>query len=237
NKHYNWWIAGEAPYQFFDTTFEGGRKQTNNVSLEWCLAQGEWDYISMQTLTSAADAAEPEQIVADNKKYLDGFVGYFREQFPKAQLAWQQTWSYAVGTAGNGKVTTPESQVQSHESNKRVAEIVCENYDLLHINSGDAWKIIRDGGYDMLCGRIGKGTNHEGDYYHDGDVGGGQYLNACVWYEIITGNSVIGNTYRPVYLYNGEEIPLNSEMTYERLQEAAHEAVAARHTIAGESAE
>jgi hypothetical protein len=36
----------------------------------------------------------------------------------------------------------------------------------------------------------------------------------------------VGNTYRPVYKYNGLEVPLNSEMTYERLQEAAHQAVA-----------
>ena len=56
-------------------------------------------------------------------------------------------------------------------------------------------------------------------------MGGGQYLNAAVWFEVITGQSVIGNTYRPVYKYNGTEIPLNSEMTYERLQEAAHQAV------------
>jgi hypothetical protein len=35
----------------------------------------------------------------------------------------------------------------------------------------------------------------------------------------------VGNTYRPVYKYNGTEIPLNSEMTYERLQAAAHQAV------------
>ncbi len=224
--HHKWWIAGDAPYQFFETTAEGGRKQTNNVSLEWCLAQGEWDYISLQTASSATtNATDAVQLVADNKLYLDAFYGYFREQFPKAQLAWHQTWSYAVGTATNGVVTTPETQVEKHEINEAAAKIICETYDLLRINSGDAWKIIRDGGYDKLCARIGKGTNHEGDFYHDGDIGGGQYLNACVWYETITGNSVIGNTYRPVYKYNGVEIPLNSEMTYERLQEAAHEAV------------
>ena len=95
----------------------------------------------------------------------------------------------------------------------------------MNVPSGEAWALIRAEGYDKLCARIGKGTNHEGDYYHDGDIGGGQYLNACVWFETITGQSVIGNTYRPVYKYNGEEIPLNSELTYEKLQEAAHQAV------------
>lgn len=199
---------------------------TSDVSLEWCLAQGEWDYISMQTASSSGVSGDPEQIVADNKLYLDTLIGYLREKFPKAHLAWHQTWAYAVGVAGNGTVTTPETQVTKHEKNRRVAEIISETYDLLHINTGDAWKIIRDDGYDKLCARIGKGTNHEGDYYHDGDIGGGQYLNACVWYETITGNSVVGNTYRPVYKYGSMEIPLNNEITYEALQQAAHQAIA-----------
>ena len=223
SQHYNWWMAGDAPYQFFDTTVEKGRVQTNNVSLEWCLAQGEWDYISIQSLNITT--SDPEQLMADNKLYLDTFYGYFREQFPKATMLWHQTWSYAVGTAGNGTVTTAETQAANHQRNHDVARLICKEYDLLNVPTGDAWAAIRAEGYDKLCARIGKGTNHEGDYYHDGDVGGGQYLNACVWFETITGMSVIGNTYRPVYKYNGEEIPLNSDMTYEQLQEAAHQAV------------
>ena len=223
SQHYNWFTAGEAPYQFFETTAEKGRVQTNNVSLEWALAQGEWDYMSIQSLNITTN--DPEQLMADNKLYLDTFYGYFREQFPKATMLWHQTWSYAVGTAGNGTVTTAETQAANHQRNHDVARLICEEYDLINVPSGDAWASIRAEGYDMLCGRIGKGTNHEGDYYHDGDVGGGQYLNAAVWFETITGQSVVGNTYRPVYKYNGEEIPLNSAMTYEKLQEAAHQAV------------
>ncbi len=223
SQHYNWWVAGEAPYQFFDTTAEGGRRQTDNVSLEWCLNQGDWDYISIQSLNINSD--DPEEIYGENRLYLDTFYGLFRERFPQAQMVWHQTWSYAVGTAGNGTVTTPEKQAANQQRNRAAAKLICEKYDLLNVPSGDAWAIIRDQGYDMLCGRIGKGVNHEGDYYHVGDVGGGQYLNACVWFESITGISVIGNAYRPVYKYNGLEVPLNSEMTYEKLQEAAHQAV------------
>ena len=224
SQHYNWWTKGEAPYQFFDTTAEGGRKQTNNVSLEWALAQGEWDYISIQSLN--IDSSDPVELMAANKLYLDTFYGYFREQFPKAKLMYHQTWSYAVGTAGNGTVTTPEKQAANHQRNHDVARLICKEYGLDgNIPTGDAWALIRAEGYDKLCARIGKGTNHEGDYYHDGDVGGGQYLNAAVWFEAITGQSVIGNTYRPVYKYNGTEIPLNSEMTYEKLQAAAHQAM------------
>ena len=224
SQHYNWWVAGDSPYQFFSTTVETGRVQTDDVSLEWCLRQGDWDYISIQSLN--INSSDPAEILGENRLYLDTFYGLFREEFPKATMLWHQTWSYAVGTAGNGTVTTPEKQVANHERNKAAAALICEKYDLINVPTGDAWALIRGEGYDKLCARIGKGENHEGDYYHDGDVGGGQYLNACVWFEVITGQSVIGNTYRPVYKYNGTEIPLNSEMTYEKLQEAAHQAVA-----------
>lgn len=227
SQHYNWWIAKESPYQFFETTAERGRNQTDNVSLEWCLKQGNWDYISIQSLNITT--SDPEQLMLDNKLYLDTFYGLFREQFPNAKMLWHQTWSYAVGTAGNGTVTTAETQAANHLRNQAAAKLICEQYDLLNVPTGDAWAIIRANGYDKLCARIGKGTNHEGDYYHDGDVGGGQYLNACVWYETITGNSVVGNTYRPVYKYGQTEIPLNSEITYEKLQEAAHQAVLNRN--------
>jgi hypothetical protein len=225
SQHYNWWIGKQGPYQFFETTAERGRNQTDDVSLEWALAQGKWDYISIQSLDITT--SDPVQLMADNKLYLDTFYGLFREKFPYATMVWHQTWSYAVGTAGNGTVTTPEKQAANHQRNHDVARLICKEYDLINVPSGDAWAIIRGEGYDKLCARIGKGTDHEGDYYHDGDVGGGQYLNACVWFETITGISVVGNTYRPVYKFGGMEIPLNSEMTYERLQEAAHAAVTA----------
>jgi hypothetical protein len=84
--------------------------------------------------------------------------------------------------------------------------------------------IVREGGYDNLCARLGKGDNHEGDYYHDGDIGGGQFLTACVWFETVTGQSCIGNTFRPVYKHAGQEYTLSEEMITV-LQNAAHQAV------------
>ncbi|MBO5868591.1 MAG: DUF4886 domain-containing protein, partial [Oscillospiraceae bacterium] len=46
-KHYNWWIEGEANYQFFEIFSDtNGRVGTSNMSLEQCLAQYEWDVIT-----------------------------------------------------------------------------------------------------------------------------------------------------------------------------------------------
>jgi hypothetical protein len=40
---------------------------------------------------------------------------------------------------------------------------------------------------------------HAGDGYHDGDIGGGQFLNACIWFETITGISCLDIDYIPEY--------------------------------------
>ena len=55
--------------------------------------------------------------------------------------------------------------------------------------------------------------------------GGGQYLNACVWFEIITGQSCIGTSYVPTYEHEGEIYGLNEGITAEQLQNAAYQAV------------
>ena len=70
-----------------------------------------------------------------------------------------------------------------------------------------------------------QGIAVNGALAHDGDILGGQYLNACVWFEIITGINPIGNTYAPTYKYNGTTYELDSDITFLELQEAAHQAV------------
>ncbi|MBR4863324.1 MAG: DUF4886 domain-containing protein [Oscillospiraceae bacterium] len=224
-KHYNWWINGEANYQFFDTTLEGGRKQTNNVGLEWCLAQGEWDVISLQQSTSAT-RNDPNHLET-TRLYYTTLLNYLMEQFPDADMMWHQPWSYQIGYDRSGyQMTSFEQQQADMEAVQAYCMAICEEFGIQRVNTGEAWQIVRgEYGYDELCARLGKGDNHEGDFYHDGDIGGGQYLNACVWFEIITGVSPVGNTYAPTYKYNGVTYELDSDITFAELQEAAHKAV------------
>jgi len=224
-NHYNWWVDGVANYQFFDTTVEKGRVQTNNVSLEWCLAQGEWDVISLQESTSKT-RNDPDHLET-TRLYYTTLLNYLGEQFPAARLMWHQPWSYQIGYDRSGyQMTSFEQQQRDMELVRDYCVAICEEFGIQRVNTGEAWQIVRgEYGYDELCARLGKGDNHEGDYYHDGDIGGGQYLNACVWFEIITGVSPVGNTYAPTYTYSGTTYELDSDITFLELQEAAHKAV------------
>ena len=152
--------------------------------------------------------------------YYDTLLNYLTEQFPNAQMCWQQTWGYQPGYNGLTGQEALDFQLSMEQDQRWLSQKVCETYGWQLIPSGEAWANVRkDYGYDNLCERMNI-NGGLGDYYHEGDTGGGQYLNACVWFEVLTGQSCIGNTYVPDYT-------LNSGITYAELQQAAHKAVEA----------
>lgn len=223
-KHWNWWKTGEAHYHYFITN-ENGRVKTAPVSLEWCLQQQNWDVISLQESTGRIINAGAETHLEVSKTWRTELWAFLKERFPKSRYLWHQPWTYQVGTATNGYVM--ESFQQQEANTKQIRDYalaVCKELNLERVNTGEAWQLVRrEYGYDNLCARIGKGENNQGDNYHDGDIGGGQYLNACVWFEILTGQSCIGNTYRPLYMDDPALSP--SEELIQMLQKAAHTAV------------
>ena len=219
-SHWQWWKSGEANYYYY-TTNENGRNEVYPANLEYCLKQRNWDVISLQESSSRVRNSGVQAHVALTRTYLTDLWGYLKEQFPMARHMWHQTWAYQIGyDRGGYKMESSAQQDTDTQSMKEYSIAVCNEYDLERINSGEAWQIVRQGGYDNLCARMAVNSG-EGDYYHEGDIGGGQYLNACVWFEIITGQSCIGNTYRPNYALDEALIPT--------LQEAAHKAVAQRN--------
>ena len=226
-NHWNWWKSGEAHYEFFITD-ENGRKGFKDVNLEHCLKQGNWDIISLQESTHKIRAGGGVAHFANTQTYLTDLWGYIKEQFPQSRHFWHQPWAYQVGADKNGiQMTDLAMQLMHTIPLKDYAIKVCKEFDLEWVNSGEAWHLVRQAGYDELCARLGVNGN-KGDYSHDGDIGGGQYLNACVWYEIITGQDCRENTYRPEY----QTLTLSDDLI-KLLQESAHKAVQARVAAMG----
>lgn len=241
-KHWTWWKSGEANYDFY-VTDENGRVGTKGVNLEYCLAQENWDVISLQESTSKIYNEGAQEHLESTKQYWSELMDYLMQQFPASRFLWHQPWTLQVDYGREGHPMTPELQDKNEKEIEDFAISLCDYYKgkVQRVNSGRAWQICRTKyGYDYLTCRIKK-NNGEGDGYHDGDIGGGQYLNACVWYEIITGKSCLNNTYRPAYEatvilsdelnskikvnLDGTDFKLNDEMI-SILQNSAHEAVA-----------
>ena len=212
SKHYDWWVNGKSNYQLFEISDETGgvKVSQNNMSLEAALAKYEWDYISLQGGTSGLLDSGAQGLFDSNKLYWESLLDYFIAQFPNAQIAWHQSWANQANEYGKEDSSlTPERQTLWADLIDEYGILVTDYYNkpagktvVQRINTGRAWQFCREDGYDYLCARLGKTVAdmpNAGDGYHDGDIGGAQYLNACVWFEFIFGESCVGNTYRPNY--------------------------------------
>ena len=239
----NLYKSGAKPYEHLDSlkndtriamlyvTNSKERKQITRLSTKETLEyaekklKGGWDVITLQgNSDSYSLIGDMESAMQTSQAPVKELYDYIKENNPNATLYWHQTWAYEIGY---GKDRSEEYQMNDVEHRtsmynirKAVAYKIAEENDVRIVPSGDAWEIARKSdiiGTD-LCRRLAI-NDGEGDYYHDGDIGGGQYLNACVWYEVLMGKSCIGNTWRPPYELSEEKIAI--------LQAAAHEAVAA----------
>ncbi|MBE6713301.1 MAG: DUF4886 domain-containing protein [Ruminococcaceae bacterium] len=222
-KHWTWWKLNEKKYQYFETD-ENGRIGYSNYSLNMALQSENWDMISLQEAFSPNKAKDRELCFSNCEPYMKDLTAYLREQFPQSKLFWHQTWSYEVGyNRDNGVIDSPEAQEAHHQTVRDVSLHLCKTYDLQRIPVGDAWQIARRDPVigDRLCHKKGA----VGDFLHDGDTGGGQYLNGCVWFEVLTGQSCIGNTWRPDYVLSEEMIAALQQDAHRAVEEMRSEAV------------
>ena len=216
SQHWQFEKFNETPYQFFKTDKNGRVMIKNNCNLLQCLSTANWDVITMQEAINPVRSLDRDLVFSELEPYMRDLMKKIQTQFPQSTYMFHQTWASEVGYSGaNGSILTKEAQEIQHTVTRDVALALCKKYDLERIPVGDAWQIARSDARvgDTLCHKDGK----VGDYCHDGNTGGGRYLNGCVWFEVLTGKSCVGNTWRPDYDLSEEKVAA--------LQEAAHKAV------------
>ncbi len=135
------------------------------------------------------------------------------------------------------RMNTVAQQSRDWENIKACTEYFCTSTGNMMVPSGSAWQLARHKTYtlsdgssykvcDILCNKGAGGSNASGDFYHDGTTGGGQYLNACCLYEVLTGYDVRNVDWAPTadgYIDGYDLDPKRAEA----LRMAAHEAVEA----------
>ena len=201
-------------YELYTVTNKG-RKKVAAPNFDEALAYDDWDVITLQQHFYPTMAKDYDKCISDTKLYAGKLFDHVKENNPEATLYWHETWAYQVGFDSKGEtIADVATQTLTYENIKKASTVIAEDNEVPMIPSADAWQLARADARvgDVLCAD---------DFYHDGDVGGGQYLNACVWYEVLMGESCIGNTWRPSREYTLSEEKITA------LQEAAHAAVAA----------
>ncbi len=235
--YWQWHQEGAAKYQLFTVNSEG-RSEIAGCTLEQALQMRNWDILSFKNNSGSYNKPTKEESLATTEPYLTNLVEYVRGQYPLSDYYWQQNWAVEPGYSTSTYTMQDVAQrTAMYQNIKYVSQEVSKRHNLKVVPCGDAWEPVRDleifrtpiSGLPMekmtMCTRL-KGMEVYDDFGHDGDIGGGQYLNACVWFECITGQSCIGNTFRPKYTYAGIDCSLTEEKI-EILQKTAHDAVSA----------
>ena len=249
-RHLNWYEAKEAHYRF--QIFESPERRTlEDVDLQTCLDYAKWDAIGFQQsggdMYRGDTVTGPVQFREGIYASLPKLYEIVRSQFPDAKYYWTQHWVHEVGTSGAKGLPDVVTQEGYMAGYRQVSEEVCRDFGFTNVPLGDAWQAVR---HDSLFYEAGNGeyparTLHTRvltagfksyeticlhDLSHDGDMGGGQYLNASVFFECLTGLSVVGNGYRPSYYHAPTDTTYRlTDAQIEKLQNAAHNAVCQLH--------
>ncbi len=243
DMHLNWWKEGANPYTVLIHD-KNGRTAIKKTTFETGLNYAKWDKISFQQSGRYiyGSLEKHDKMIGD---YLPELYERVRARFPEVkEYFWLQNWTHELGTVGHGHMKTRERQLMVYEGFRDIGKKYCKQFGFTNVPCGDAWELIRHepmfyspGEEGVLPNRtlhtrIGTGGFkdypfvYNNDLSHDGDIGGGQYLNAAVWFEMLTHKSVVGNTYIPSYTHDTAGITFTfTEERVAALQNAAHQAV------------
>ncbi|NLX81029.1 MAG: DUF4886 domain-containing protein, partial [Proteiniphilum sp.] len=182
-KHYHNAVNNYSVYSYRKIV-KGNRTETPSFNLIDAIKDEDWDYISLQQVSSLSgqyDTYFP---------YIDKLIEFVESHStnPSMDVILHSTWAYASNSTHNGFKYYNNDQLTMYnaiiESSNRVAERT--GIDII-IPAGTA---IQNGRTSSLGDTFCK------DGYHL-EVNYGRYTASCVWYEKLFNKSVIGNNYIP----------------------------------------
>ncbi|MDR2497964.1 MAG: DUF4886 domain-containing protein [Tannerellaceae bacterium] len=188
----------------------GGTKTTSpdKVTLQSCIDDEPWDYITVQQ-------ASPFSGIDSTYRHLPMVIAFVKQtaKNPNLEILFHQTWAYAQQNSHTGFANYNNDQKKMYKAIiKTVKKQAKKNKIKRIIPAGTA---IQNGRTSSL------GDNFCRDGYHL-SLSLGRYTAACVWLEIFTGKSSLGNAYVP----NGV-----SAQEAKIVQAAAHYAVQKPHKV------
>ena len=235
-QHTQWYKENASNYQFRVIDRHGLHVQ-ENCSLHQALDHTDWDCFTFDNNAASFASGDVQLSLAQSEPEFGWLYRAIKEKFPDSRYLWHEVWANEIGYRSAFEMKTKEQRTQVYRAKQGVMRHMQKTYGVEIVPTGDAWEKVRDlplftkpvEGLTIdrftLCTRVKNGMLWD-DFSHDGDMGGGQYLNACVWFEVLTGKNCMGNSFRPHYTFDGIDCSL-SEEKIAVLQQAAHDAAAA----------
>lgn len=207
-KHLSMANSNEAAYSYRKIV-SGIKSTTADVTLEYGLKNEKWDIITFQ------QGAGWYGYIDTITPYLQPLIDYAKSKCTNAdvKIGYHLTWA-AESTCTNTKFSYYDyDQMKMYNMSVDVCKQLEKMYTFDYvINSIDA---IQNGRTTFLGDTFCSDGWHLNTTY-------GRYTAACLWYEVISGQSVVGNTYHPV--------SISDNVAY-ACQRSAHEAATNKYQI------
>lgn len=176
--------ANAEVYTYGKIDVEGKKTSKPNTSIATALKDERWDYVSFQQVS--VNSGKYETYV-ESLPQLFNFVKSTVKN-PNAKYLLHQTWAYASNSTHGGFVNYNYNQNTMYRA---IVDAVNKASKLI-----DNCKIVPSG-TAIQNGRASVvGDNFNRDGYHL-DVNIGRYTASGTWFEILFGESVVGNPYKP----------------------------------------
>ncbi|WP_397379299.1 DUF4886 domain-containing protein [Prosthecobacter sp.] len=215
--------------------YTSGRGLKENLELQ------KWDYVTIQ------QASIKSHDFATYQPYAGWLRDYITKHAPQAKLLVHETWEYRKDDPRFSKPGDLKSQEEMYTGLRSAYDKIAAEFGARIIPTGDAfhladtdpsWAYQTDTTFNPKAAKQPELPNqthslHVGWRWAKPKNGGkialgmdghhasmaGEYLGACVWYEVLFGESAVGNTFMPKGLD-----PTDARF----LQETAHRAVTER---------
>ena len=182
-RHYNN-MKNDTPDYDYQIHSDGGYAVIHNHTLYHALISDDWDVITFQQVSNFSgkpDTFEP---------YLGELVNYVRGYQPNAKLMLHETWAYEYGNSALDKYGNNPKQMYSEI--EAAYNFYSEKYGFEIIPCGKAFEEARK--IDIFDNENGGKSLCAPDLHH-ASAPHGQYLLGAVWYEKLTGKSILENPY------------------------------------------
>ena len=190
-RHYNFYNNEEAAYLFYHSKAGENKwtKAEEKVSMQYALAMGEWDIITLQQASGVSG------IYDSYVPYLEQLINIVSKAQPQAELVWHMTWSYSTDSNHGEFPNYDRDQKKMYQAITDCVHRLLKDYKAIDkiIPSGTTIQSLRQSAIN----------NAPKDFTRDGyhmDFGAGRYALACTWYESIvkpyTKRSMMGNGVR-----------------------------------------
>lgn len=157
------------------------------MSIKEALLSRNWDMVTVQQLSKESVDYSTYQ------PYLDALVEYVRKLCPKAKIVLHETWAYLPGSARLTEEMGYADCGDMYRDIRKAYESAAAdiNADIV-IPSGALVQSLIEAGVENMH----RDSSHA-------SFGTGRYALGLLWYNVLTGNSVSGNTFADF----DEEIP------------------------------